>query len=477
MHGSHRFWTAVGGGAVLALLAPLFGRPAPLIGAAAIAAWLLATQVIAVRGFRRADRELTVDYSIATERTSLDTPVRVMLRASGDIPRGTELTVTAPIPTGAHGPSAAVRTVTLSDDNTAAETMFELRFPVAGRFTIDRPRVDLTETQGLFTETFSRGDPPTVTVDPHGPADIHVGQSGKQVAAAYGDHDTGQHGAGLTPEDLREYVADDPADSIDWKATARLGTPYVREFDAESDRQTVLVVDQRAAMNAASVNGSKLDYAREVALSITATAIRNSDPLGFYGVGDEGIATRIAPGATASVYTRIRSHLQTLDATTPRRTRGGTQTSSPARAQTLQAVLRTDDSQFATRLRPFLDPVAYVEQLADDPLVGAVRSAQRRVTGTQWTVLVTDDTEPERVRAAARLAASGGDPVLVFLTPSVLYESAELSSPDAAYDRYLTFEEFRRDLDRLPQVAAFEVGPGDRIDRLLAARRARTTSF
>ncbi|WP_189319172.1 hypothetical protein [Halolamina pelagica] len=41
----------------------------------------------------------------------------------------------------------------------------------------------------------------------------------------------------------------------------------------------------------------------------------------------------------------------------------------------------------------------------------------------------------------------------------------------AAYDRYADFESFRRTVARTPRTEVYEVGPGDRLDALLAARR------
>jgi len=61
----------------------------------------------------------------------------------------------------------------------------------------------------------------------------------------------------------------------------------------------------------------------------------------------------------------------------------------------------------------------------------------------------------------------------VFLTPSILFDPGGLVDLEAAYDRYVEFEEFRRDLARLPGVSAFEVGPGDRLDAVLATGRDR----
>ena len=62
---------------------------------------------------------------------------------------------------------------------------------------------------------------------------------------------------------------------------------------------------------------------------------------------------------------------------------------------------------------------------------------------------------------------------MVFITPQWLFEPTTLTDLDDAYDRYLAFEELRRELDGAPRVTAFEVAPGDRLDAVLAHRQAR----
>ena len=47
---------------------------------------------------------------------------------------------------------------------------------------------------------------------------------------------------------MRDYLPGDDIRSIDWKATARTGTPHVRVFTEERDRPALLVVDQRMSM-------------------------------------------------------------------------------------------------------------------------------------------------------------------------------------------------------------------------------------
>ena len=88
-----------------------------------------------------------------------------------------------------------------------------------------------------------------------------------------------------------------------------------------------------------------------------------------------------------------------------------------------------------------------------------------------FTIFVTDDSNRAELTEAVRLARRGDDAVLVFLTPSVLFEPRALTDLEAAYDRYVEFEEYRRSLARLDRVQAYEIAPGDRLGRILAHRR------
>ena len=63
-----------------------------------------------------------------------------------------------------------------------------------------------------------------------------------------GRHASRLRGRGLNFEEMRDYLPGDDIRSIDWKATARTGSPHVRVFTEEKDRPALLVVDQRMSM-------------------------------------------------------------------------------------------------------------------------------------------------------------------------------------------------------------------------------------
>ncbi|WP_101297054.1 DUF58 domain-containing protein [Halegenticoccus soli] len=477
MHVSRRYWASVAVAASLAALSVITARPVLLFGAAGLGAWLIARQYAFVRGATAVDDRLTVDLTLARTEVVVDEPVYAALnaRVTGSTPLA--ISITAPEPVAGRAPSEEDRSVSITRTDQEATTSFEVSFPTAGTFRFSRSAVTLSDPFGLFEETIRRGSTPSLTVEPRAPREIHVGRGGDRIAAAYGEHATEQSGSGLTVAELRKYVAGDAANRIDWKATARLGHPYVREFETETDRRTVLLCDHRGTMAVGREGETMLDYAREVALSFVSSARELSDPLGLYAVGDGGLTVRLRPSTEPANYSTIRRKLHDLE---PTRSEGRLSTGdrepamSPAAAHTATVRLKGDDADFATTLRPFFRAgERYVRRIDGDPLFETVRTEIGRLRGSVWTVIVTDDSARRHVREAVKLAARNDDRVLVFLTPRVLFEPGGLADLEAAYRRYVSFEEFRRELDRHPHVTALEVGPGDRLDALLGAQRRR----
>jgi len=132
------------------------------------------------------------------------------------------------------------------------------------------------------------------------------------------------------------------------------------------------------------------------------------------------------------------------------------------------AVLQEDDTAFGKTLFPFFeDSDVYIEDIAEEPLFGATYQAGRWFRETTWTVIITDDNQRAEIRETVNLARRDNQHVLVFLTPRVLYEPGGLSDLDAAFKQYVKFEKFRRELNRMARVSAFEVAPGDRLDAVL----------
>lgn len=461
-------------------------EPFLVVGAAGIAAWLLARQGRFVAEAAAAVGAVDVAQEPARSFVATDDEVAVTLSAALPEPSPLRIEVEARPPVAATGATPAERSVTLAPGRREASTTFRVAVPVAGRHGFEPARLTLGD--GLFRAGRDAGPAPTLTVEPRTPREVHVGQGGERVAGAFGGHRTGNRGPGLEPAEIRRYLPGDPSGDIDWKATARLAEPYVREFEVETDLRTALIVDHRASMGRGPEGATKLDFAREVALSFVAALHRHGDAAGLYCVGDGGTTVREPPASEPGHYDRLRSLLHGLEPTAaagagpdpggdPGRERDSPGTREPAAVRRAARLLAADDSRFGATLRPYYeDRGAYVRRIASNPLYETVSAELGSLRGRVVTVLVTDDSRRAEVREAVRLASRRGDRALAFLLPTALFEPGGLADLDGAYDRYVAFEEFRRDLARRERVSAFEVAPPDRIEAVLAAARRGRSS-
>lgn len=80
----------------------------------------------------------------------------------------------------------------------------------------------------------------------------------------FGRHASRVRGRGLNFEELRNYEAGDDIRNVDWKATARTGSPQVRVYNEERDRSVWLLVNQRQCMFFGSQHRTKAVTAAEV---------------------------------------------------------------------------------------------------------------------------------------------------------------------------------------------------------------------
>lgn len=109
-------------------------------------------------------------------------------------------------------------------------------------------------------------------------------------SALNGRHASRMRGRGLNFEELRDYLPSDDVRSIDWKVTARTGTPYVRVFTEERDRPALIVVDQRMSMFFGSELNMKSVTAAECAALAAFRILDQGDRVGGIVFGDQIIA-------------------------------------------------------------------------------------------------------------------------------------------------------------------------------------------
>lgn len=467
MEPTRRFWVLAALGTASAVLAILFNRVLWLGIPLGLGIWILSEQLVFTTALSKVVETPPLEQTLTQPVVLVDETTTLEIQFTDAVDHLINLDAELSLPSQ---PAITVQTTRNHkvDDNSGRLSV-PIRIDVAGTYDIHPPTVEMTSSRELFREALQIGNECSVTGEPRVPRDIHIGTGGERIAVASGEHDAAQGGSGFEPGELREYLPGDPTNRIDWNATARLGEPYVREFDAETTRQTHLVVDRRSHMAAGPAGLTKLDYAREVAVWLTQYVAGLSDPLSLSIVGDEDIVGQTTADTTTTHYHRIRRGIldithKEVDAEQPSSslTRFG-------RDARITASELTDESQFARTLQPYFQTrSAYLERVTDDPLFESVQARRADHRGDSWFALITDDTNRAELFETTRLAASGDTHVSVFLLPSVLFDEQSFTDLENAYADYRDFEEFRQQLAAPPNVSAFEVGPRDRLASLLA---------
>lgn len=95
-----------------------------------------------------------------------------------------------------------------------------------------------------------------------------------------------QRGRGADFETLRRYQAGDDLRHLDWRASQRLGRPFVRTWREERDRPVQLLVDQRMDMYFGSQGSFKSTSAVELAALCAWMACHDDDRIGGQVFGD-----------------------------------------------------------------------------------------------------------------------------------------------------------------------------------------------
>ncbi|WP_207589680.1 DUF58 domain-containing protein [Halomontanus rarus] len=483
MRPTRRSWAILSLAPVLALFGVVLSRLPLLVGAAMVGTWVLVRQARFLATARRTAAELSVyrEPERGTLRTGESTPVTVIARL--ERPVDVAVSLSAGLPTAATANERLELELKPGETETTGTTT--VGWPVAGRHRFERVTVDVAD--GWFRTSFRTGTRPDVVVQPRTPRNVHVGAGGEQAVSPYGEHTGGRIGSGIEPAELREYLPGDTMDQIDWKATARQGTTYVRDSQSETDRRTVLVVDYRRTLGDGTPGETKFDYARDVALATVDAARQLADPLGLVTVGDDGITSQIEPSSTFEGYARIRRRLFDLEpaASDSDSSSNSTTDTGPlahrspvllADATREQGLPLADDDPFSATLRPYLEfQTGGGTRIRTNSLAQAVGASVANRDRT-FAIIVTDDERRDDILETVRLLRNHGSDVLLLLTPTVLYERGGLGDIERAYERYVEFEDFRRRLSRMDRVNALEIGPSDRLASVLSAGRQRGVS-
>ena len=292
------------GVAAVALLAGLaLGRPEPVAVAAPLA-------VLVVAGLAAArDPELDVDATADRDRAIVgdEVAVEVRLRTHRAVDRLELLLV---VPPGLEGPAGPARpwavavalaageertvTVTLACRRWGAYHLGDLHLRAHDRFRLFtwEQHLDLSVPLKVFPE-------PEVLRSLVRPVETQV-STGGQVSRHLGD--------GIEFADIRPFLPGDRPRSINWRATARRGAPWVNERHPERTTDVVLFLD--SFVDVRGEHGSTLDLAVGAAASLAAAYLRQRDQVGLVGFG--GFVQWLQPGSgQAALYRLLDTLMET----------------------------------------------------------------------------------------------------------------------------------------------------------------------
>lgn len=118
-------------------------------------------------------------------------------------------------------------------------------------------------------------------------------------------------GRGIEFEDVRPYQPGDDVRIMDWKVTARTGTPHIKRYVEEREQFIYLVVDLSASVTD-DPSGRRRSTVAEIGALITLAAVRNQDRVGLILFSDR-VEQVIPPRKGRQSALRIMEALMTFE--------------------------------------------------------------------------------------------------------------------------------------------------------------------
>jgi len=105
-------------------------------------------------------------------------------------------------------------------------------------------------------------------------------------SSTLGNHRSAFRGQGLEFDAVRQYVPGDDIRNIDWRVTARTGSPHLKVFQEERERHIVLCIDMNASMRFGTRNTFKSVQAARIAAMLGFGGIAKQDRVSACLFGD-----------------------------------------------------------------------------------------------------------------------------------------------------------------------------------------------
>ena len=125
-----------------------------------------------------------------------------------------------------------------------------------------------------------------------------------------GQYHSAFKGRGMEFADVREYTPGDDVRTIDWNVTARMGHPFVKQFQEERELTVMLVVDASASQRFGTGERFKQEVVAELGALLAYAAIQNNDKVGVIIAADQPELTIAPKKGRGHVYRVIREILQ-----------------------------------------------------------------------------------------------------------------------------------------------------------------------
>jgi len=223
---------------------------------------------------------------------------------------------------------------------------------------------------------------------------LFIQSSQKSAHALDGAYASLLHGRSLDFEDLRAYEYGDQVRDIDWRATARMGSPLVKRHRANRKHTVLFVVDTGLSMSALAHDETpKRDVAILTTGALGILALRHGDDISLV-YGDATGIRRRPPGHSEGA---LEHSLRTIDgaissAQAPSDREALLSYVARTIARRMILVIVTDDApvtdeteRMLRRLRVQHD-VLWITIRDADPVLGAASHAARTDVGSRWAV-------------------------------------------------------------------------------------------
>jgi uncharacterized protein (DUF58 family) len=128
-----------------------------------------------------------------------------------------------------------------------------------------------------------------------------------------------QRGRGVEFDEVRAYAAGDDVRAIDWRVTARSGTPHTKLFHEDREQPILVAIDQRASMKFGSRQCFKSVMAAHVGCLALWSGLQAGERVGGAVMGDEGMSDTRPKRSQHAVLNIIRDLVRegTPQATNP----------------------------------------------------------------------------------------------------------------------------------------------------------------